>query len=124
MTYGEPAKASHGARLRASNPTDATATEPQERGTNREDGPESVLPRLLAFYRDSWDGDGVATGWHTVAWGLALPDGTAISVPVTGPTAVTVWTSLEDALFTLDAYVDDVVPRRRGVDMRDARAER
>lgn len=97
MTYGEPAPASHGAR-----PQPSTST--------------AALPRLLAFYRDEWDGDGVATGWRTVAWGLALADGTTISVPATGPAAVTMWASLADALAGLDAYVDDVAPRRRVAD--------
>ena len=74
---------------------------------------ESDLPRVLAFYRDTWDDDGTAVGWRTVAWGLALPNGAAVTVPLDGPPSATLWSSLGDAAEALDAYVDAPAPARR-----------
>lgn len=72
------------------------------------------VPRLLAFYHDVVDEDAAASvGWRTIAWGLVLPDGSALTVPVDGPRAVTLWHSLDDAAATLDAYVDAPDPGGR-----------
>jgi hypothetical protein len=79
-------------------------------------------PRLLAFFRDAWDDDGTVTGWQTVAWGLVLDDGSAISIPVEPPVRVTLWHSLDDAVVALDAYVDHPDPRRTIDDPRGPRA--
>ena len=73
--------------------------------------PDFHVPRLLAFYQDLWDDDGTALGWKPIAWGLRFADGSAISVPVEGRPAVTLWQSLEDATEALDAYVDTPEPR-------------
>jgi hypothetical protein len=85
-----------------------TAGEPPGQG----DGIAVVAPRLLAFYQDAWDDDGTAMGWRTVGWGLVLSDGSAITIPVEAPVRVTVWRSVHDAVADLDAYVDDLGPRR------------
>jgi hypothetical protein len=72
------------------------------------------VPRLLAFYQDVVDEElGTPVGWQTIAWGLTFPDGSAVTVPAEGPTAATVWHSLEDATKALDAYVDTPDPRSR-----------
>jgi hypothetical protein len=73
----------------------------------------SGLPRVLAFYHDTWDDDGIAVGWKTVAWGLALPNGAAVTVPLDGPPSATLWPSVGDAAEALDAYVDSPAPARR-----------
>lgn len=60
--------------------------------------PGLVSPRLLAFYQDEIDeGLAAVTGWRIVAWGFALPGGAAVSVPVDGPMAATLWQSVDDA---------------------------
>jgi hypothetical protein len=73
----------------------------------------SDLPRVLAFYKDTWDDDGTAVGWTTVAWGLALPDGGAVTVPLEGQPSATLWLSVSDAAEALAAYVDTPTPARR-----------
>ena len=76
------------------------------------------MPRLLAFYEDIIDEDlGIVVGWRTVAWGLAVADGSAVSVPVNGPLAATVWQSVDDAAVGLNAYVDTPDPRPRLADV-------
>lgn len=82
-------------------------------GTDR---PPPDLPQTLAFYQDTWDDDGTAVGWTTVAWGLALADGSAVTVPVGGPPSVTLWPSVDAAATALDAYVDAPAPSRRVAD--------
>lgn len=87
-------------------------------GSARSPANADHVPRLLAFYRDVVDEDlGAAVGWQTVAWGMALADGSAVSVPVNGPLAVTVWPSLDEAAAALDAYVDTPDPRPRLSDL-------
>jgi hypothetical protein len=87
--------------------------------------PALVLPRVLAFYQDTWADDGTAIGWRTVAWGLALTGGAAVTVPIEGPPTATLWPSVDDAATALDAYVDTPAPARRLVESkshRDVRA--
>lgn len=72
------------------------------------------MPRLVAFYQDVVDDEVAASvGWRTIAWGLVLPDGSALTVPVDGPRAVTLWHGLDDAAAALDAYVDAPDPGGR-----------
>jgi hypothetical protein len=81
----------------------------------------SDLPRVLAFYMDTWDDDGIALGWTTVAWGLALPNGAAVTVPLEGQPSATLWLSVSDAAEALGAYVDTPNPARR---LGEARPDR
>jgi hypothetical protein len=71
-------------------------------------------PRLLAFYQDVVD-DAVASaiGWTTVAWGLAFPDGSALTVPAQGLRSVTLWPSVAEAAQALEACVDTPAPTHR-----------
>jgi hypothetical protein len=69
------------------------------------------VPRLLAFYQDLWDDDGTPVGWKPIAWGLRFADGSAVSVNIEGKPSVTLWHSVEDALASLDAFVDTPEPR-------------
>lgn len=70
-----------------------------------------MLPTLLALYDETYDGP-VAVGWKLIAWALQLPgDHGAVTIAVGGPTSVTLWASLEDAVTALDAHVDEVNPR-------------
>jgi hypothetical protein len=91
--------------------------DPETQSTDR----TSDLPRVLAFYRDTWDDDGTAVGWMTVAWGLALPNGAAVTVPLEGPPSATLWSTVGDAAEALDAYVDTPTPARR---LDEARTDR
>lgn len=74
--------------------------------------PAPVMPRVLAFYRDTLNNDGTVIGWQTIAWGVALGDGSVVSMPVGLPVSVTLWSCLGDAASALDAYVDTPDPRR------------
>lgn len=71
-----------------------------------------VVPRVLSFYRDVFDDHGTVTGYETIAWGLTLADGSALSTSVRPPASVTFWASLEDAATAMDAFVDTPDPRR------------
>lgn len=90
-----------------------TSSSPQRRSSSLDP------PRVLAFYKDAWDDSGTVIGWQTLAWGLVLGDGSAISIPVEPPVQVTLWQSVDDAVMGLDAYVDRVDPRRTIDDGRD-----
>jgi hypothetical protein len=71
-------------------------------------------PRLLAFYQDVVDDDvASAIGWTTVAWGLAFPDGSALTIPAHGLRYVTLWGSVAEAADALEAYVDTPAPTHR-----------
>lgn len=72
---------------------------------------EPVPPPLLGFYRDLYDDAGNAVGWETIAWGLHMPDGPAVTVSVERPPRVSVWLNPDDAATALDAQVDTVAPR-------------
>jgi hypothetical protein len=76
-------------------------------------GDHLAMPRLLAFYQDAWDDDGTAVGWHTIAWGLALANGAAVTVPADGAPTATLWPTIDAAVEALDAYVDSPAPARR-----------
>lgn len=71
-----------------------------------------ATPRLLGLYEDDLDAGGTVVGWRVVAWAVELPGGPTVTVPPTAPTNVTMWHSLEDAATALDAYVDEIQPRR------------
>lgn len=74
--------------------------------------PTLAVPRVLAFYEDVWDADGNVIAWRTIAWGLAIADGSVVTIPVDRPTSATLWLALADAAAALDAHVDAVDPRR------------
>jgi hypothetical protein len=78
------------------------------------DDPSSArdMPRLLTFYRDTGGDDGTTSGWTSVAWGIRHPDGTVVTVPASGPPAVSMWYDLDQAAVALDAYVDGLEARR------------
>lgn len=81
-----------------------------------------VVPRVLSFYRDVLDHDGTVTGYETIAWGLTLADGSALSTSVRPPASVTIWASLEDAATAMDAFIDTPDPRRPAHDLAPSRA--
>lgn len=71
------------------------------------------VPRILAFYQDVLDDDGNSLGWKTVAWGLRRKDGWTVTFGVDDPPSIRLWSSTEDAMLTLDAYIDAPEPRAR-----------
>jgi hypothetical protein len=71
------------------------------------------VPRLLGLYRDGFDEDGTPATWVPIGWAVELPGRGAITIPLEGPIGVSIWQDLDDAKKTLDAYVDEISPRRR-----------
>ena len=82
------------------------------RGLSRVQGvlPGVHVPRLLAFYQESRDGDAATSDWQPVAWGLTFENGSVLTVPVDRPVAVTLWRSLSDA----EEALGDAVHRDSG----------
>jgi hypothetical protein len=78
------------------------------------------VPRLLAFYQESRDGDAATSDWQPVAWGLTFENGSVLTVPVDRPVAVTLWRSLSDAEEALDASVATPTPGLGTSDRRQA----
>jgi len=76
----------------------------------------TALPRLLAFCHDVIvDGDDYASAYRNVAVGVRWHDGTCVTMQDTasgGPPTVTVWSSVDDAIEGLDAYVCGFAPQR------------
>jgi hypothetical protein len=76
-----------------------------------EQHPPPPLPQVLGLFQEEWDEGGTAFGWRPVAWGLRMPDGSAVTLPVDSPMGVSLWLTVEDAATALDAFVAVITPR-------------
>jgi hypothetical protein len=84
-----------------------------------------VMPRMCVLYRDTIDEAGNAVGWEPVAWAVVLPGGAAVTIPVHGAPAATLWQDITDARSELDAdVVDEVRPRTGRALARDLEGRR
>lgn len=86
-----------------------TRADSTERQSYRE--ADVPMPQVIGLFRDAWDENGTALGWLPLAWGLRMPDGSAITASAHGPLGVTLWLTVDDAASALDAHVTVVEPR-------------